>query len=91
MTAGSPSISPAGRLRQVELRRYWRQLNAESRWGVVILAVILVLSVSVPLLSPNDPYGFVDQPLQPPSAAFLFGTDHLGRDLLGAGVCGGAA
>lgn len=82
MTAGSPSISPAGRLRQVELRRHWRRLNAESRWGVVILAVILVLSVSVPLLSPNDPYSFVDQPLQPPSAAFLFGTDHLGRDLL---------
>ncbi|MYC94600.1 MAG: ABC transporter permease [Caldilineaceae bacterium SB0661_bin_32] len=82
MTAGNPSISPAGRLRRVELRRYWRQLNAESRWGVVILALILVLSVSVPLLSPNDPYGFVDQPLQPPSAAFLFGTDHLGRDLL---------
>jgi len=69
-------------MRRVELRRYWRQLNAESRWGVVILALILVLSVSVPLLSPNDPYGFVDQPLQPPSAAFLFGTDHLGRDLL---------
>ena len=82
MTAGSPSIAPAGRLRRVEWRRHWRQLNAESRWGVVILAVILVLSVSVPLLSPNDPYGFVDQPLQPPSAAFLFGTDHLGRDLL---------
>ncbi|MXY94998.1 MAG: ABC transporter permease [Caldilineaceae bacterium SB0664_bin_27] len=82
MTAGSPSIAPAGRLSRVELRRYWRQLNAESRWGVVILALILVLSVSVPLLSPNDPYGFVDQPLQPPSAAFLFGTDHLGRDLL---------
>lgn len=82
MTAGSPSIAPAGRLRRVELRRYWRQLNAESRWGVVILALILLLSVSVPLLSPNDPYGFVDQPLQPPSAAFLFGTDHLGRDLL---------
>ena len=82
MTPGIAADSPVGRLRQVELRRHWRQLNAESRWGVVILAVILVLSVSVPLLSPNDPYGFVDQPLQPPSTAFLFGTDHLGRDLL---------
>ena len=82
MTAGSPSIAPAGRLRRVEWRRHWRQLNAESRWGVVILALILVLSVSVPFLSPNDPYSFVDQPLQPPSAAFFFGTDHLGRDLL---------
>ena len=82
MTPGTAADSPVGRLRQVELQRHWRQLNAESRWGVVILALILVLSVSVPLLSPNDPYGFVDQPLQPPSAAFLFGTDHLGRDLL---------
>ena len=82
MTPGTAAVSPVGRLRQVELGRRWRQLNAESRWGVVILAVILLLSVFVPLLSPNDPYGFVDQPLQPPSAAFLFGTDHLGRDLL---------
>jgi len=82
MTTASAGISAVGQLRRFELRRRWRQLNAESRWGVVILALILVLSVSVPLLSPNDPYGFVDQPLQPPSATFLFGTDHLGRDLL---------
>ena len=86
MTPGSGAtsgpISPAGRLRRVELRRLWRQLNAESRWGAVILALILTLSVLVPLLSPNDPYGFVDLPLQPPSLSFPFGTDHLGRDLL---------
>ena len=82
MTTASAGISAVGQLRRFELRRRWRQLNAESRWGVVILALILVLSVSVPFLSPNDPYGFVDQPLQPPSATFPFGTDHLGRDLL---------
>ena len=82
MTTASAGISAVGQMRRFELRRRWRQLNAESRWGVVILALILLLSVSVPLLSPNDPYGFVDQPLQPPSATFLFGTDHLGRDLL---------
>ena len=82
MTLGSTVVSSVGQLRQFGLRRQWRQLNAESRWGVVILALILMLSVSVPLLSPNDPYSFVDQPLQVPSAAFPFGTDHLGRDLL---------
>ena len=81
MTPGSTVVSSVGHLRQVGLR-HWRQLNAESRWGMVILALILVLSVSVPLLSPNDPYSFVDLPLQVPSAAFPFGTDHLGRDLL---------
>ena len=75
-------VSPAGRLRRLELRRLWRQLNAESRWGVVILLLILALSILVPLLSPSDPFEFVDLPLQPPSAAFPFGTDHLGRDLL---------
>ena len=79
---GSFAVLAAGGLRRVELRRRWGELNAESRWGVVILALMLVLSIFVPLLSPNDAYGFVDQPLQPPSAAFLFGTDHLGRDLL---------
>ena len=81
MTSASTVVSSVGHLRQVGLR-HWRQLNAESRWGMVILALILVLSVSVPLLSPNDPYSFVDLPLQVPSAAFPFGTDHLGRDLL---------
>ncbi|MDE0182449.1 MAG: ABC transporter permease [Caldilineaceae bacterium] len=74
--------SPAGPLRRLALGRIWQQLNAESRWGVVILALILILSVFVPLLSPNDPYEFVDLPLQPPGATYLFGTDHLGRDLL---------
>lgn len=82
MTPGSIGVSPVGRLRQVDLRRHWRQLNAESRWGLVILALILALSVFVPLLSPNDAYEFVDLPLQPPSAALPFGSDHLGRDLL---------
>ncbi len=82
MTTASAGISPVGQLRRLGFRRRWRQLNAESRWGVVILAVILLLSVSVPLLSPNDPYEFVDLPLQVPGAAFPFGTDHLGRDLL---------
>ena len=63
------------------LSSLWGQLNAESRWGLVILASILALSVFVPLLSPNNPYEFVDLPLQAPSVAFPFGTDHLGRDL----------
>lgn len=62
--------------------RLWRQLNAESRWGLAILAVILTLSLFVPLLSPSDPYSFVDLPLQPPTLSYPFGTDHLGRDLL---------
>ena len=89
ISSGAPSqslrdtlVSSAGPLRRLALGRIWQQLNAESRWGVVILALILILSVFVPLLSPNDPYEFVDLPLQPPGATYPFGTDHLGRDLL---------
>ena len=60
----------------------WQRLNAGSRWGLIILAAILLLSVLVPLLSPYDPYRFVDDRLKAPSLAYPFGTDQLGRDLL---------
>ena len=60
----------------------WQRLNAGSRWGLIILAAILLLSVLVPLLSPHDPYRFVDDRLKAPSLAYPFGTDQLGRDLL---------
>ena len=60
----------------------WQRPNAGSRWGLIILAAILLLSVLVPLLSPHDPYRFVDDRLKAPSLAYPFGTDQLGRDLL---------
>ncbi len=58
-----------------------RQLPLEARWGLAILLVIVVMSAIVPLLSQYDPLTSADDPLLPPSALHLFGTDQLGRDI----------
>ncbi len=62
--------------------RFWQRLSTGGRTGLVILALILALSVLVPLLSPYNPYEFVDDRLKAPSVAYPFGTDQLGRDVL---------
>ena len=51
--------------------------------GVVVLALLVFLALAAPLVSPADPlYQDLLATLQAPSAAHLFGTDDLGRDVL---------
>lgn len=61
-------------------RRFQR--NKLAMAGLVVVAILVVLAILQPLISPFDPY---DQnlvnTLQPPSADHWFGTDILGRDL----------
>jgi peptide/nickel transport system permease protein len=57
--------------------------------GGTVLAVVLVLAVTAPLVFPGDPFQQAGGPLEPPFGAFLFGTDTLGRDVA-AGVAHGA-
>ena len=60
----------------------WRRLQPTARRGLSIVAVMIVLGLVVPLLSPYDPiYGSKNPALAPPSLQFLFGTDQLGRDV----------
>jgi peptide/nickel transport system permease protein len=51
--------------------------------ALALLAVIVVMAIAGPWIVPFDPIA-TDPPaaLQPPSAAHLFGTDQLGRDVL---------
>ena len=57
--------------------------------GIAITVVLLVVSFLGPLLLPIDPTAIHrDNVLSPPSAAFPFGTDELGRDLLARVVAG---
>jgi peptide/nickel transport system permease protein len=50
--------------------------------GVALLALIVLASLLVPLLSPYDPYAIaLKATLRPPSLAHWFGTDQLGRDV----------
>ncbi len=71
------------------LRGGWRRLDPLARVALVVLAGLVVLAVSAPLIAPFDP---VDQNLlsrlRPPvgferaKPEHLLGTDELGRDIL---------
>ena len=64
-----------------------------ARIAFAILAIILVGAFFAPLLAPfpqdAENAAHVDQRLQPPSLRFLFGTDHLGRDVFSRALFGG--
>lgn len=49
--------------------------------GVAMLALLLLMGLLVPLLSPYTVADSVDVPFLPPSGTFWFGTDALGRDV----------
>lgn len=83
------------------LQRHWRQLpkglrlmvrNPATALGLVILTLFLVCAIFAPWIAPypshatGAPAGGVR--LSPPSAAFPFGTDTLGRDLLSRIIVG---
>jgi peptide/nickel transport system permease protein len=49
--------------------------------GGAMLAILLLMGILVPLLSPYESDQSVDMPFMPPSSTFLFGSDGLGRDV----------
>jgi peptide/nickel transport system permease protein len=60
------------------------------QWPVGILALIVLMSVLAPLLTGADPMQTIPATAeQPPSAAHLFGTDSLGRDVWSRTLYGG--
>jgi peptide/nickel transport system permease protein len=87
-TAGSAAVvTPPASPRRDLLRRFFRQTL--SVVGLAIVVTVVVLALSAPLLSVRDPQEmFVIDRLQPPSATYLFGTDHFGRDLYARVVYG---
>jgi peptide/nickel transport system permease protein len=63
----------------------WHRLGRD-RWALAGLAVVAALALAAalaPWLAPADPtHGGLARSLEPPSGAFLFGTDAQGRDVL---------
>ncbi len=58
--------------------------------GFVILAAVVALAVTAPMLFPDDPWDMVGAPFQPPlSEGLWLGSDMLGRDVA-AGIAYGA-
>ncbi|MEE3281359.1 MAG: ABC transporter permease, partial [Pseudomonadota bacterium] len=48
--------------------------------GLIVLAIIIVVSLLGPLIYTTDPWEMVWSPFSPPGAkGFLLGTDYLGR------------
>lgn len=87
MDMNTPATKPASRWRQV-----WDNLlrSPSGMIGLSVLVLHLLLALLAPWLAPHDwtlQNGY--QILQPPSEAFWFGTDHMGRDLLSRTLMGG--
>ena len=57
--------------------------------GLAIMAVVVIVALTAPLLVPIDPMSTRGRPLLPPGGEFMFGTDMLGRDVF-AGIVHGA-
>jgi len=66
------------------MKTFWQRFLGNPRvyLGLIWLALLLVVALAADLLSPTDPFAIVGQPMSTPSAAFLLGTDSLGRDVL---------
>ena len=63
--------------------------SRSGAFGVFAVAILICVALAAPLAAPYDPNAIhpVDR-LQDPSAAHIFGTDHLGRDLFSRIVYG---
>lgn len=86
--------SPASRSQANWGRRYriWVNLRANplAMIGLFIIVAFVVLSLAAPLLAPYDPsVQDLGNRLSAPTAAHLFGTDELGRDILSRILYGG--
>jgi peptide/nickel transport system permease protein len=81
-----PEQAPSGgkKKSRSQFADIWRRFkrNRLAMTGLVAVAIMVVLAILQPVISPFDPY---DQnlinTLQPPNAVHWFGTDVLGRDL----------
>src|SRR5512133_1458657 len=75
--------SPARRA----LRRLFKRKGAVA--GLVVIATFILLALFAPLIVPYDPIATSWSLVRkPPSALHWFGTDDLGRDILGRVIFG---
>ena len=57
------------------------QLKTSGRVALIVFAVLVMLAVLAPLISPYDPWE-MNLPYQPPGEGHLLGTNDLGQDIL---------
>ncbi|CAO3426231.1 ABC transporter permease [Azospirillum endophyticum] len=96
MTSPAPaSAAPAAAERHAgrrARRRRWMRKHPPLILGAVLLVLVAGLSLAAPWIATHDPQALDPLArLAPPSAAHLFGTDALGRDLFSRVMWGGRA
>jgi peptide/nickel transport system permease protein len=72
-------------------RPFWRRAlrNVGAVLGIVLLAMITVVGIFAPQISPYDPLAIdMSEKFKPLSGQHLFGTDELGRDMFSRVVMG---
>lgn len=63
--------------------RHLNRLSLSAKAAGLVLLAYIAMAVLAPVLAPYPPNEiFVGAPFEPPSGAFLLGTDSLGRDVL---------
>src|SRR5689334_6983189 len=74
-----------------EWARIWSSLqrNRGAMIGLAIIALLVVVAILAPIISPHDPTMMgAGRSLEAPSRAHPFGTDKFGRDLFSRVVAG---
>ncbi len=62
--------------------RFILRRNLAGAVAAVLIVVLMIVAIIGPYIAPHDPLSTnLREVLQPPSATFWFGTDHLGRDI----------
>lgn len=79
-------------IRDYRLSFYLLNRNALQRYSLIIIALLILLAIFAPWISPFPTHAISEtnpqDKLLPPSARYLFGTDELGRDLLSRVIFG---
>ena len=92
MTISRPTEAPVTEPRTI--RGLARLLQADpghrGLWlPAALMAAILAVTITAPLLAPYSPYDFTGMGFAAPSTEHWFGTDSLGRDVLSRTIYGG--
>ncbi|MFO3665318.1 ABC transporter permease [Anaerococcus sp. ENR0831] len=65
-----------------------KYIAKELTFGLIIVSLLFIVAVFAPKIAPYDPDALLDDSLHPPSSAYIFGTDGIGRDVFSRTVYG---